>query len=260
MNILSQVFLYYSLLLSFFILLSSPTHVQLIFLPVVLYLVSKSLNKKSKSIFLVRFFTFRLFLYYSFIVSCILVITGFLSVKSLSELVSSLLFSPLLFYLGSQVLPKKKAALFLPEVIPPPELARHIPTNQTIKKGLDNDRRIFIKLIGSAGLSLFLFSIFSKKAHGAFFGSVPGPGTVTLKDISGNQIDPAQNHPTDGYKISELDDSSPAYYGFLEKGGAWYILKEASDGTYRYVKGASSFSTNWTNRASLSYDYYHNVF
>jgi hypothetical protein len=68
----------------------------------------------------------------------------------------------------------------------------------------------------------------------------------------------------DAYKISDKDDdASPNYYGFVSKNGAWYILKEtvlAGADTYRYAKGSSDYTTNWTNRASLSYDYYHNVF
>ena len=109
-------------------------------------------------------------------------------------------------------------------------------------------------------ISLFLFSVFTQKAHGAFFGSVPGPGTVSLKDTSGAQIDPAIKTPTDGYKISQIDDSSPAFYGFIDKTGAWFIMKEDSTGAYRYAKGSSSFSTNWTNRAILSYDYFDAIF
>lgn len=61
------------------------------------------------------------------------------------------------------------------------------------------------------------------------------------------------------YKVSDIDSSTPSYYGFIKFDGSWYIMKESS-GTYRYVKGASSYSTNWTNRASLTYDYYDQVF
>ena len=119
---------------------------------------------------------------------------------------------------------------------------------------------MFLKLIGSAGLSLFMFTLFTKRAEAAFFGSVPGPGTVSIKDSAGNKIDPSEKQPTDGYKITELDDSVPAYYGFINKDGAWFIQKEDSNGSYRYTKGPSGFTTSWTNRASLTYDYFDNVF
>lgn len=212
----------------------------------------------------------KILIYYNFILLAIMSISGFLGARNYSELLSAVLFLPLLIYLLRSILPSKKQALILPEIVPSeivssskkitkkktPEVA--VPLK--LERNFDRDRRMFIKLIGSAGLSLFLLAIFTRRAHGAFFGSVPGPGTVALKDTTGTQIDPAAEHPTDRYKISELDDSSPAYYGFVDAGGAWYILKEDSAGAYRYAKGSSSFSTNWTNRASLFYDYYHNVF
>lgn len=153
------------------------------------------------------------------------------------------------------MIPKKKKKLVNKE-----EEVEELSLEPDRVTNLDIDKRAFIKLIGSAGLSVFLLSIFTKNAQAAFFGSVPGPGTVALKDTTGAQIDPAKHHPTDGYKISQLDDSVPAYYGFTEKGGAWFIMREDASGNYRYAKGASSFSTNWTNRASLTYDYFENVF
>lgn len=68
--------------------------------------------------------------------------------------------------------------------------------------------------------------------------------------------------PTVMYKISDLDSASdPKYYGFLDPSGNWYIMKEStSAGTYRYVSGTSSYSTNWTNRASLTYGYFDGAF
>ena len=63
-----------------------------------------------------------------------------------------------------------------------------------------------------------------------------------------------------GYKISDVDDtSSTKYYGYIAIDGNWYILKEASN-TYRYAKGSSTYSTNWTNRVGLTYDYYNEIF
>lgn len=126
----------------------------------------------------------------------------------------------------------------------------------------DYDRRQFLKLLGGGSIGLLAMSLFfPQKASAAFFGSAPGPGTVAIKDSSGNQIDPAIKEPTDGYKISELDDtSSPSYYGFLNKDGNWYIAEESASGSYRYIKGASGFTTNWGNRASLSYDTFDNIF
>ncbi|MBP9817218.1 hypothetical protein KBC75_00490 [Candidatus Shapirobacteria bacterium] len=126
----------------------------------------------------------------------------------------------------------------------------------------DEDRRRFLKIVGGTSLGIVALSLINpKKAGAAFFGSVPGPGTVALKDSGGVKIDPAIKQPTDGYKISQVDDSTaPAYYGYVNNGGAWYIMKEEADGSYRYVRGASGFSTGWTNRASQTYDYFDAVF
>jgi hypothetical protein len=132
----------------------------------------------------------------------------------------------------------------------------------TLKEKFDIDRRTFLKLIGSAGMTLFLFSIFTKKAQAAFFGSNPGPGIVGIKDSEGTLIDPAIKHPTDGYKIAELDDSTPAYYGFVDKDGNWFIMKEAS-GQYKYYKKLPTdddFGTEWPNRGGFSYQYFDAIF
>ena len=125
----------------------------------------------------------------------------------------------------------------------------------------DVNRRLFLKLIGGAGLSVFMMSIFTDRAHAAFFGSMPVPGALTIKDSTGAAIDPAEKQPTDGYEISEIDDvASPAYYGFVHKTGAWYISREDANGSYRYAKGASDFPSAWTDRAILTYDYFDSVF
>lgn len=65
--------------------------------------------------------------------------------------------------------------------------------------------------------------------------------------------------PLAKYKIADTDDASATkYYGFTDIDGNWYILKESSS-TYRYSTGTANYATNWTNRASLTYDYLFNV-
>lgn len=222
----------------------------------------------------------KIIIYYNFIFVSLIVISGFVGAQTTSQLLSAVLFFPLAVYFGQLVTPKRKQALpsYFPPVInnspsksvtiskklkqlkkisPPKEVTEG--TLISSKSRLDADRRMFIKLIGSAGLTVFFFSIFTRKAQAAFFGSVPGPGTISIKDSTGSVVDPAVKQPTDGYQISQIDDSTPAYYGFVNKDGLWYIMQE-NNGTYLYTKGASSFSTNWTNRAALSYDYFNTVF
>lgn len=209
----------------------------------------------------------KLAVYYSFIIVALFTLSGFLSASSYFDLASASLFYPIFIYFTFQILPKRSKALVLPKEV---ETTKAKVKEAGVEKleeikveegKVDIDRRAFLKLIGTAGTTIFLFSVFGiKKAEAAFFGSVPGPGTVALKDSLGNKIDPAEKHPTDGYKINQLDDSAPAFYGFTNKIGAWFIMKEDSSGNYRYTKGSSGFPTNWTNRASLTYDYFDNVF
>ncbi len=202
----------------------------------------------------------RLLTYYSFIITTAMVALSFLSAQTLPQLISAVLFSPLAIYFFLQVLPRRNHAINIKKIALTPSQPDPESKSPLVAKSFDFDRRTFLKLIGGAGLSVFIFSLFTKNAEAAFFGSVPGPGTVALKDSLGNKIDPAEKMPTDGYKVNQLDDASPAYYGFTKKGGAWFIMKEDSSGNYRYSKGASGFPTNWTNRATLTYDYYDNVF
>lgn len=130
--------------------------------------------------------------------------------------------------------------------------------NKEIK---DPARRQFLKVIGASGFGFIITMLLNpKKTEAAFFGSVPGPGTVALKDSSGQRIDPAEKKPTDGYYITDIDDSTPSYYGYLDKNGNWYIIKENSDGSFRYVRGSGSFASYWSSRSSLNYDYFDNIF
>jgi len=205
----------------------------------------------------------KIIIYYNFLIVSTMTFIGLFSAKTTAQFISALFFVPLAIYFGMLILPQKKRAFVMPVVKPSkPKKSPEIGKLTKLESGpkIDPDRRQFVKLIGSAGVTLFLFSIFTKKAHGAFFGSVPGPGVVSLKDASGTKIDPAEKHPTDGYKISRLDDSTPAYYGFSNKDGAWFIMKEDSSGNYTYTVGSSDFSTNWTGRAGLSYGEYFDKF
>lgn len=209
--------------------------------------------------------------------------SAFLKAESSAQIISAVIFFPLFIYFSELVIPKRKKAIIIQPIKLPikknaEEEQKSIlmetkkgkvakkkekeETGQVLEEGnIDLDRRVFLKIIGSAGAGLFFLSIFTKKSHAAFFGSVPGPGTIAIKDSAGDVIDPAIKTPTDGYKISEIDDaSSPSYYGFVDKTGAWFIMKEDSSGAYRYVKGDSGFSTNWPLRGGLSYGYFDAIF
>jgi hypothetical protein len=65
----------------------------------------------------------------------------------------------------------------------------------------------------------------------------------------------------EGYAISDQDNSSPAYYGYLNKEGAWYIMKATTTGAvvaYTYAKGSGSY--NFAGRAGEVYASFSSTF
>ncbi|MDD5416195.1 MAG: hypothetical protein PHE48_04300 [Candidatus Daviesbacteria bacterium] len=278
---MKNLLFYYCLLLVILLTLGAAFSAQtasviplVLFLPITVYFLSLFLGKINGYRFS---FPFQkplstLDLYYGFIVVAIMTISGLVGAKNISQMISGIIFLPLAGYFILQVLPKKRQAINIPAIILEPkklkQLKRKVKHEDEPTKlpRIDVDRRQFLKLISAAGLSLFLFSIFAKKAQAAFFGSVPGPGTVALKDISGVQINPAQKQPTDGYKITQMDETSDApntYFGYLNKDGAWFIMKDDGSGNYRYKKGASGFTdadTGWPKRKDLTYGYFDAIF
>lgn len=200
----------------------------------------------------------KLVIFYSFLITSFMAISGILSAQNYTDLVAAMLFSPIAFYFTILMIPRRSKAII--DLDPVLDI---IPDKiKTIKNpDYDPERRKFLKLIGAAGGSLFLMTLFTKKAEASFFGSMPGPGTIGVKNSSGTLINPSEQKPTDGYNITEIDDSgADTYYGYINKDGAWYIQKEAASGAYRYTKGASDFTTSWTGRTGLTYDYFNVVF
>lgn len=126
---------------------------------------------------------------------------------------------------------------------------------------VDVDKRAFLEMIGVAGLSYFVFSLFTKKAESLFLGGSVKPAATVLKDSVGNAVDPSKAQPTDGYQISDIDNGDHTYYGFTNSDGGWFIMNENPvNGAFRYIKGTENFQKAWKNREYLEYDYYHNAF
>lgn len=72
----------------------------------------------------------------------------------------------------------------------------------------------------------------------------------------------AEGETTSSYKISDLDTGGTTqYFGYVDANGNWYIL-QLTGTTARYAKGtaASAWPAVWAARASLSYDYFYEVF
>jgi hypothetical protein len=227
----------------------------------------------------------KLIIYYNFIAVTTLILAGFSTAESVPQLLSATIFYPIFAYFALLIIPKRGKAIQLPKKVKmkkkKPKMVKSMATKGALtevepeelkeiktpgKRKYDFDRRSFIKLIGSGGVAVFIFSVFGlKRAQAAFFGSVPGPGIVGVKDSSGTRIDPAIKHPTDGYRVAELDDTSDptySYYGFIDKDGAWFIMREESTGTYEYTAGSSGFAAAWALRddPGTTYQYYDAVF
>lgn len=204
--------------------------------------------------------------FFSLIIASLVVIAAFITATTYTQLTVAVLLYPLLVFLISKTFPgltqsSSPTKPILVTVVTPAVAPVVKSTEQVTKNVIDIDKRTFLKLIGGAGISLFLFSIFNKRAENLFFKSLPASGTVALEDSDGKKIDPAQKHPTDGYNISEIDDNIIAYFGFTNKDGSWFIMKEDTNtGSVRYTKANSNFPGNWSNRENLKYDYFDNTF
>lgn len=196
--------------------------------------------------------------YTGFVIACVIVIVLFITANNYTQLAAGILMYPLLVYFSFRLFPQKKKVYNKK-----PSVSAQVGVNAD-KIGIsDIDKRAFLKLIGATGISLFLFSLFNKKAEGLFFKSVTGPtqGNVTLLDPQGQKVDPARNQPLDGFRISEFEDNIISFYGFTEKDGAWYIMRiDADNGSFRYTAGKENFPNYWRKRHNLIYDYFNNVF
>ena len=266
----TSLFLYSVTLLALFVSItgvlaevdSTARIFQILFIPVTIYLLLSSINHLiNRGPVLDKMEGFRrILIYYCFVVTTTLVVISFLSSRSLPQVISSLIFSPLAFYFLLLIWPRANHALILPKVGSSKASDRDWKEVLTPHTKLDSNRRDFLKLIGTAGVLTFVFSLFSKRSV-PFFSGVADIGAASLKDSGGNKIDPAEKSPTDGYYISEIDDGATiAYFGFLSRQGAWYIMRQDTDKAFRYVRGDRDFNSGWTDRESLNYDYFDNVF
>lgn len=198
----------------------------------------------------------KIIIYSAFAVATVVVVILFITSKNYTQLVlASLAYLPLALFGWGLLLRNHKKQLVKPAVVEEP---KEIKQEGGI---LDIDRREFLRLIGVAGVSFFIYSIFAKRAEALFFGRAIEPGVTLLSDSLGNKIDPSERQPTDGYQISEIEDSETPYYGFVNKNGGWYIMKvESETGSFRYFRGEANFADNWAKRSHLKYGYFHNEF
>ena len=81
------------------------------------------------------------------------------------------------------------------------------------------------------------------------------------KVTTSNPLPVSNQNPISGYHWSDIERGDPEYIGYLDKDGKWYIVKNSrTSGERRYVSGQSDYPTNWTNKESLVYEYFNQVF
>jgi hypothetical protein len=77
----------------------------------------------------------------------------------------------------------------------------------------------------------------------------------TLLEIN-SKIDPLVIYKPAGMDII----SNPYYFGYLTVDGSWLIKKLDTTSGTTYIKGDNDYSTNWGNRASLTYGEFNDIF
>jgi len=192
--------------------------------------------------------------YSSFAVASVLVLLAFLTAKSYSQLAIAVILFPALAYFALVIFPRKAHKTTFTIQIPARSIP--IPRAEEIRKEkaevVDLDKRTFLKLAGTIGISFFLFSLLGDKLKALLFG-----GSSTS---SGTAPTGSGNGATAGYNIAEVDEGAISYYGFTNNSGGWLIMKEDSQAnSFRYAKGNSGFPDIWTNRQALQYDYFYNL-
>lgn len=200
--------------------------------------------------------------YSTLAIATVFVVLVFLTSKSYAQLAVAIVLYPILAYFVLQVFPRMSSKKPLVTIkIPEFPQVTHTANQHSTRKAevADIDKRTFLKFVGAAGLSFFLFSLLGNRVESFLFGGASNP--ISAPSSTDDSVGSATGLGTDGYKISEIDEGSVTYYGFTNKNGGWLIMREdTSTSSFRYTKGDSSFSRNWSNRKNLRYDYYSNLF
>lgn len=197
---------------------------------------------------------------FSFLIAGAVVVATFVTAKTYIQLGIAIILYPLLAFFAYKLFentiwkyPSIKSAVLAHPWVNETEKLEDVKKERVAVA--DIDKRLFLKLIGATGLSFFLISLFGRRVETFLFGQTP----ATQPAPAGKTA--AASSPTDGYTISEIDDSIVGYFGFINNEGAWFIMKRDTDGgTFRYVKGGKDFPGNWKKRQDLKYDYFYNVF
>lgn len=209
----------------------------------------------------------KILIYSSFIIGCLAVIVAFITSTTYSQLgIAILLYLPLTYFafkiftgsIRGGGNPKKS----LITIQVPAKSNEETPkVKQEQVSVADIDKRTFLKLMGATGLSFFLFSLLGRRVDSLLFGNASGSNTNPIGALNpANQANQAGVLPAE-YKITDIDDNIVSYYGFTKQDGEWLIMRQDTQtNSFRYAKGDSEFSQNWTRRDKLQYDYYYKLF
>lgn len=192
-----------------------------------------------------RFYYYAIFVLFGSIVTIIFVT----STTYIQLAIASLLY-PFLVYFVLKYLPKKSDEKAERVVV-------KIESEGKVKKEpveiVDIDKRAFLKIIGAAGFSFFIFSLFTRRVEDLILNR-------NLAGLSGGKDTPPVKS-TEGYRVTEISTEEYNYYGFINEDGNWYIMREDPiEGSFRYVKGDLNFSSGWARREKMKYDYFHSIF
>lgn len=208
-----------------------------------------------------------LLIYPGFIFGFLLIAAVFITSTTYTQLGIAIVLYPLLAFFGYKIFLDRNKVSTTTTKTRPHDIPAEIVAKEQVKTLPDSigiadiDKRMFLKLIGATGISFFLISIFGQKIQSLFFDRQNLSQAPASVGNTNNNTGTATISPTEGYNISEVDDSIISYYGFINKDSAWFIMKgDANTGSYRYVRGKSNFSDNWKKRQTLEYDYFSQVF
>lgn len=204
--------------------------------------------------------------YLTFAIAFMFVVATFITATNFTQLALATLLYPVLMFTAYKMYTRKPNSVSEKVVVDEETAQTQAGTKKPAERIVisDVDKRVFLKLIGSAGVFLFLFSLFNKKAENMFYKSLPETGRSFFdkKEASrAGTTGAAAAQPTDEYGISEIENGETSYYGYTKLGGAWYIMKvDSATNSFRYIKGDKNFPGSWKNREKLKYDYFGNVF
>lgn len=202
--------------------------------------------------------------YFTFVIASAIIILIFVTARTYSQLASAVVLYPALIFIALKIFPAFNWRSPKIAILPPLKFKPE-PQTATLKTHpayiADIDRRTFIKLIGATGISFLLFQPLGRRIEDLILGKTGGSGITPLPTNNGDQFGLAGPSPTAGYKIAEINEGALTYYGFINKDGAWLIMRQdTNENSFRYAKGNSNFPASWQNRENLRYDYYYNLF